>query len=56
MALTARDIAVAVPPDQTSAWVEANQTGGYLGIVLLTMVAYDAVCTFDKEVRSLFSE
>ena len=56
MALTASGVAVVVPPDETSSWIEANQTGTYLGIVLLTMVAYDALCTIDKEVCALYEE
>ena len=42
MPLLSRDVAVVLPPDEVPAWYQANVIGVYLGLVLATIVVYDA--------------
>ena len=42
MANFTQDTAVTIPADEVPAWVKSYQVGTYAGVVLATMVAYDA--------------
>ena len=42
MANFTQDTAVTIPADEVPAWVKAQQVGIYTGVVLVTMVIYDA--------------
>ena len=37
-----QDTVVPLPADEVSTWVKAQQDGIYTGVVLVTMVVYDA--------------
>ncbi|KZT00706.1 uncharacterized protein LAESUDRAFT_764378 [Laetiporus sulphureus 93-53] len=51
MLLYGRDVSEVLSPDEVPDQVQGNQTGIYVSVVLATLVSYDAICTFDKEVR-----
>lgn len=42
MPLFGRGVAAFIPADQVPAWVQGNQVSMYLGVVLATLVVYDA--------------
>ena len=42
MAHSTRDVAGFIPPEEVPDWVHGDQIAIYLGIILATMVTYDA--------------
>ena len=42
MANFTQDIVVPLPADEAPSWVQNNQVGVYTGVVLATLVTYDA--------------
>ena len=42
MANFTQDTMIPIPADEVPSWVESDQVGVYTGVVLATMVTYDA--------------